>query len=54
MIATGLVIFAVIWPIDQAAAFEASSRKRKTLLKFVGIFVAIFVLNLVWPYGTAA
>jgi hypothetical protein len=30
------------------------SKGRKTLLRLVGIFLVIIVLNLVWPYGATA
>lgn len=51
MVATGLIIFAVIWLIDHSSAFENATKGRKTLFKFIGIFVAIMVLNIIWPYG---
>lgn len=54
MIATGLVVFGVIWLIDHARAFDSMSKGRRTLLKLVGIFVVIILLNLVWPYGATA
>jgi hypothetical protein len=54
MIATGLVVFAVIAIIDHASPFEDTSKGRKTLFKLIGIFVAIIILNLVWPYGSSA
>ncbi len=50
--ATGLIVFAVIWPVDHLAAFDGMGKGRKTLLKLVGIFVAVFLLNLFWPYGS--
>lgn len=52
MIATGLLIFAVIWVVDHTSAFESAPKGRKTLFEFGGIFVLI--LNLVWPYGSTA
>ncbi len=54
MIATGLLVFAVIWFIDHSSAFGGAAKGRKTLFKFIGIFVVIFILNLVWPYGATA
>lgn len=52
MIATAVIILAVIWIFDHTALFETASKKRKTLIKFGMLFVAIVVLNLVWPYGS--
>lgn len=54
MIATGLIVFGVIMLIDHASAFDRLSKGRRTLLKFVGIFAFILILNLVWPYGATA
>ena len=54
MMATVLIVFAVIWPVDHLGAFDGMTKGRKTLLKFIGIFIAIFLLNLVWPYGSGA
>ena len=52
MIATGLIIFAIIWLFDHTTAFENMTKGRKTFFKFFGIFVAILILNILWPYGT--
>ena len=54
MIATGLIIFAVIWLIDHTGPFESMTKGRKTFLKLIGIFVFILILNILWPYGTTA
>lgn len=54
MIATTLIIFAVIYPLNHMAQFENISKGRKTLITFVVLFVLIFMLNLVWPYGSGA
>jgi hypothetical protein len=52
MIATGVIVFAAIWLVDHTNAFENMTKGRRTLFKFVGIFVAIIILNIVWPYGS--
>jgi len=54
MLATGLIVFAVIWLVDHTSAFENASKGRKTLFKVIGVFVAIVILNIVWPYGSTA
>jgi len=52
MIVTALIIFAVIWGLDRSAALAKMPKGRKRLIVFGVLFVALFVLNLVWPYGT--
>lgn len=52
MLAAGLIVLAVIWLTDHTRAFESMPRGRKTFLKFGGIFVALVILNIVWPYGS--
>ena len=54
MIATGAIILAVLWFFDHTSAFENMTKGRKTLLKFLSLFVVLFILNLVWPYGSSA
>lgn len=52
MIATGLIVFVVLWVVDHTAAFADATTGRKTLVKFIGIFLLLLILNSVWPYGT--
>lgn len=52
MIVTAIIIFVVVWGLDQTTALDNMSKSKKTLTKFGVLFVAIFVLNLLWPYGT--
>ncbi|SEN07228.1 hypothetical protein [Palleronia pelagia] len=54
MIATGLIVLLILWIVDHTAAFEGASKGRKTLYKFVGMFILLFILGLIWPYGTGA
>ena len=54
MIASGIVILAAIWFVDHTNAFEGATKGRKTLMKFLILFVVLFLLNLVWPYGATA
>ena len=51
-IATAAIIFAVLWGLDHTSALGNMSKGKKTLVKFLVLFVAIFILNLVWPYGS--
>jgi hypothetical protein len=52
MIATAIVIFAVLWVFDHTSAFSEMTKGRKTLVKFLALFIVIFILNLIWPYGS--
>lgn len=54
MLATGLIVFAVIWLVDHTRAFENATKARKTLFNVIGVFVAIVILNIVRPYGSTA
>lgn len=52
MIATAVIIFVVVWGLDQTTALDKMPKRRKILIKFGVLFAAIFILNLVWPYGS--
>ena len=54
MIVSALIIFAVVWGLDQGSALDNMPKSRKTLIKVTLLFLAIFILNLVWPYGANA
>lgn len=54
MIATALIIFAVVYPLNHMAQFEGMSKGRKVLITFAVLFVLLFILNAVWPYGSTA
>jgi hypothetical protein len=49
MIATALIIFVVVWGLDQTTVLDNMPKRRKTLVKFGALFVSIFILNLAWP-----
>ena len=52
MVVTGIIIFAVIWVVNHM--FDEMTKGRRSLLQFVILFVLLFILNLVWPYGLSA
>lgn len=54
MIATAIIILAVVYPLNHMQQFETMSKGRKVLLTFAVLFVLLFILNLVWPYGSGA
>ena len=52
MIATAIIIFVVVWGLDQTTVLDNMSKRRRILIKFGVLFLSIFALNLVWPYGS--
>lgn len=54
MIATAIIIFAVVFGTHQLPQFEAMSKGRRALVTFAILFVALMILNVVWPYGSGA
>lgn len=52
MIATAVIILAVTYPINHGLILKDATKGRKTLVTFVGIFVLVLILNLIWPYGS--
>jgi len=51
MIVTAVIIGVVVFAINHMAQFETMTKGRKSLITFVVLFIALFILNLVWPYG---
>jgi hypothetical protein len=51
MIATAAIILVVVYGINHLPRFEDMAKGRKALVTFVVLFVALMILNLVWPYG---
>ncbi len=54
MIATALIVWVSVWLLPKLGAFGEMAAGRQRLIQFAVIFLLIFVLNLVWPYGTGA
>ena len=52
MIATIAILFGGVWGLDQTNVLDNMSKGRKSLIKIVLIFVALFILNMVWSYGS--
>ncbi len=52
IIVTVAISFAVLWGLDQTTLFANMQKRKATVLKFVTLFVAILILNLIWPYGS--
>ena len=51
MIATAAILFVVVYGTNHMAMFEDMSKGTKALITFGILFVALFILNLIWPYG---
>ncbi len=52
MIVTVAICFAVLWGLEQTPLFANMPKRKATVLKLVTLFVAILILNIVWPYGS--
>ena len=52
MIVTVVIVFAVVWALNNSTALSNMSKGRRALITFAILFIAIFILNLVWPYGS--
>lgn len=51
VIVTTLVIFAVVYSLNNMEQFENLPKGRKALVTFVALFVGLMPLNLVWSHG---
>ncbi|ETW14137.1 hypothetical protein ATO8_04566 [Roseivivax marinus] len=54
MIVTAIIIFCVVWLVQHTAMFEGMTRRKRSLVLFGVLFVVLFILNLLWPYGATA
>ena len=51
VIVSALVIGAVIFLLHRVEAYETATRGKRSAIAFAVVFVVMFVLNLLWPYG---
>ena len=51
MIVTALLIFALGSVLQRTAFYENGSRVKRSVVLGVAVFIVLFVLNLIWPYG---
>ncbi|WP_306132941.1 hypothetical protein [Roseivivax marinus] len=54
MIVTAIIIFCVVCLVQHTAMFEGMTRRKRSLVLFGVLFVVLFILNLLWPYGATA
>lgn len=52
MAATAAIIFVVVYIMNHTAAMKDASRGKRALVTAVALFVPLFILNLMWPYGS--
>ena len=50
MIVTAVTIFAVVYGTNHMPIFEDMSKGRRALFTGAILFVALLMLNLIWPY----
>jgi uncharacterized membrane protein YadS len=50
MLAKMVIIFVVVYGLEHASFMQGTSKLKRTLTVFVVLFVALAVLNLIWPY----
>lgn len=53
MIATAIIIFAVVYGTSHMSFFKDMSKGRKALITGAILFIALLILNLIWPYGAS-
>jgi hypothetical protein len=51
MAVTAVLIFIVVYGLEHYAFDDRTSKRRRALTTFLVLFIVIFALNLVWPYG---
>lgn len=54
MIATAVIIFVVVYATSHTAMFEHMSKGRRAVITGAILFVALLMLNLIWPYGAGS
>jgi len=54
MVVSAVIIFIVFWAVNNLSVFEGMTKRRRSLVMAGIVFVAILLLNIVWPYGATA
>lgn len=55
IIVTAMLIWAVLWLLPRVGgAYAEMPKGRQRLVQFLVLFVVLFILNIIWPYGTGA
>ena len=54
MIVTVIILFVVVWGTDQTSILEGMPKRRQALTKIAVLFVALVILNTIWPHGSGS
>ena len=52
MLVTVVIIYVVLWGLGKTGKLNEASGAKRFWIRFIALFVVIFVLNLIWPYGS--
>lgn len=52
MAATAVIIGLVVYLVNHSGKLDGASKGKKAVITAVAIFIPLFILNLIWPYGT--
>jgi len=52
MIATAIVVFAGVWVVQNTRIGENATKWKRAIFLFLIILIPLFILNLIWPYGS--
>jgi hypothetical protein len=54
IIATAIILYSVIWGMHHISPFSKMSKGKRNGIQFIILFVLLFILNIIWPYGSGA
>ncbi len=53
IIATGLLVFSLVFAVEHSGLLRDASRAKRAIVTGTVVFLAMFILNLLWPYAPA-
>ena len=54
IIVTAIILYSVIWGMQHISPFSEMSKGKRNGSQFIVLFVLLFILNIIWPYGSGA
>ncbi|WP_223426989.1 hypothetical protein [Tateyamaria pelophila] len=54
IIVTAIILYSVIWGMQHISPFSEMSKGKRNGIQFIILFVLLFILNIIWPYGSGA
>ena len=54
IIVTAIILYSVMWGMQHIAPFSEMSKGKRNGIQFIILFVQLFILNIIWPYGSGA